>query len=173
MAKAMVRPYHLSCSGPISIAGGILVSINDPQMSYPLFTKIDLERADKIRKTTDSGGIFLTARNHNNIISSLSGRKLFLGFGGYLWTHGIQNTAEKEADIVSIYSGSSDIDFLIRKNNIRYIVLSPWEYNEYKYVDTRKLESLYVNIYDDGNYKILDTDLKLNPAKFIYPQNSP
>lgn len=141
----------------VSIASGILVTINDPQMSFPLFNKEDLNVAKKIRETTDSSGIFLTARNHNNIISSLVGRKVILGFGGYLWTHGISNTEQIERDMSKIYAGSDESFSLLNKHHIRYIFIGGWEKNEYKDIDMEAFKSKYKIIFENKDYLVLDT----------------
>lgn len=141
-----------------STISGILVTIFDPGIHYELFNKKDFEISEKINTLTDKDGVFLTARNHNNIISALAGRRVFLGFGGYLWTHGIDDTFAIEETIESIYSCSDNIESLILKNNIRYIVISGWERQEYDYMNEECLTSKYMAILDENGIKVLDTN---------------
>ena len=53
-----------------------------------VYAKEDLTRAAQIVAKTPPDAIFLAKPNHNSIVT-LTGRKLFIGYDGTLWSHGI------------------------------------------------------------------------------------
>ncbi|KKP23264.1 MAG: hypothetical protein UR11_C0001G0238 [Candidatus Woesebacteria bacterium GW2011_GWC1_30_29] len=144
----------------LSVVTGILISINDPRMLGGIFKRNDLIIAEEIREISRPNEIFLTARNSNNIITALSGRKIFLGFGGYLWTHGITDTTDKEMAILAIFDARDGYKELIKKFGINYIYISGWERREYL-INEEKLRFDYPVVYDKNGILILKTATNL------------
>jgi len=59
-----------------------------------VYSKEDLVRAAQIVATTPPDAIMLAKPNHNSIVT-LTGRKLFIGYDGTLWSHGIPYEARR------------------------------------------------------------------------------
>lgn len=97
-----------------------------PVTSYKIFSSNDTEVADNIKKTTSKDSIFVTAQNHNNPIAALSGRSIFLGFEGWLWSHGI-DYSQREKDVHVIFLGSQESESLIKQYKINYVTIGPQE----------------------------------------------
>ncbi len=61
---------------------------------YQIFDRTDLAFAEKVRQATDPGATILTAPTHNHPVL-LSGRRVFLGYEGHLWSQGLSYAARK------------------------------------------------------------------------------
>lgn len=141
----------------ISIFQGVLVTIHDPLIRYPLYSQKDFEFANYIRTNTKSKDIILTARNHNHPVPTLAGRRIVLGFGGYLETQGINDPIERTTAIKKVFQGEDKDSSLIRLYGINYIVVGPWEKTEFSYLREDLLAKKYKHIYDDGIIKVFKT----------------
>lgn len=97
-----------------------------PITSYKIFSKSDIEIAGNIKKDTSKDSIFVTAQNHNNPIAALSGRSIFLGFEGWLWSHGV-DYSRRQKDIRLIYLGGHEAESLIKQYAINYVTIGPQE----------------------------------------------
>ena len=91
-------------------------------LSWLMFSREDLELADFVRAHTRKDALFLTSDKHNNPVACLSGRRILMGYRGWLWSHGI-DYHPREQDIMAIYSGSERaLDLLIRYG-IDYVLI--------------------------------------------------
>jgi|GEM_PF-743569 len=86
--------------------------------------------AKTIQEKTNSSQIFLTADNHNHLVPMLAGRKVILGYRGWLWTHGI-NYQQIEKDVQSMFAGEPNTIDLLQKYNIDYVFIGQPEMNNY------------------------------------------
>jgi hypothetical protein len=59
-----------------------------PDRSYGYYGTQEIQAARWIRANTAPSDPFLSAGNANDFVPILTGRPLYLGFGGWLWTHG-------------------------------------------------------------------------------------
>lgn len=98
--------------------------------SYQIFNRIDLQVAQQIKNLTPKDSIFITAFNHNHPIPVLSGRSTLLGFEGWAWSHGL-NYEKRKADIVKIYLGGKEAEYLIQNYKISYVTIGPQEKNTF------------------------------------------
>lgn len=57
--------------------------------SFPLFSKNDLFLGEWIMKNTRKDAVFLSSTWHSNVAMSIGGRLLTMGYGGWVWTHGL------------------------------------------------------------------------------------
>ena len=166
ISKVLSKGFYLKILGIVllvlSILQGLLVVANDPRIEYGLYSQSDFSLADFLKKNTFPHGIFLTGRAHNNPVVSLAGRRVVLGYGGYLWTHGIKDSEEILRDIRAIYGGEESIDKLVEKHRIAYIVVSPLEKIEFPYIKEEVLSSNFSLIYDERGIKIFDTRMNNN-----------
>ncbi len=101
-----------------------------PVTNYRIFSNRDLEVANNIKNLTTKDSTFLTASNHNHPIAALSGRSVFLGFKGWLWSHGIDYSG-REKDARTIYLGGQESESLIKQYRINYVTIGPQEREHY------------------------------------------
>jgi hypothetical protein len=114
----------------ILISVGFLSVRNNQIPSWKLFDKNDIELSKFIKENTEKNSLFLTFDNHNNPIHCLAGRRVLMGYRGWLWTHGI-DYKQREKDIYSILNGINSLE-LIEKYDIEYIVIDEMNKRNFK-----------------------------------------
>lgn len=119
-----------------------------------LWNRSDIESAEFIRASTPRNSIFLTNDNHNHWLVDLSGRKIVLGFRGWLWSWGI-NYSERESDVRKIFNGSADIADLLQKYSIDYVLIGDGEKGNFG-ADEKYFVDKYPILLDTGFQKIFD-----------------
>ncbi|MBD3238699.1 MAG: hypothetical protein GF332_03630 [Candidatus Moranbacteria bacterium] len=79
----------LTCfAGVIDIQDRIENGLNKTEEHFGYYNEEDLTKADWISKNTDSNDVFLACSHSNNFVPILTGRSLYLGFHGWLWSQG-------------------------------------------------------------------------------------
>jgi len=101
----------------------------NPVNKITLFNKRQIEVAEFVKLNTLTSSIFLTADNHDNIISSLTGRKIVLGFNGWLWSYGVNYWPTKN-DIEIAKRGGENSRNILRKYGVNYVLIGPIEINQ-------------------------------------------
>ncbi|MBI2599245.1 hypothetical protein HYW40_03430 [Candidatus Curtissbacteria bacterium] len=101
-----------------------------PVTKYQIFSQEDIEVAQKVKNLTAQNSVFVTASNHNHPIAALSGRSIFLGFHGWLWSHGV-DFAAREKEVKEIYLGEEEAERLIKQYRINYVTIGPPEKTEF------------------------------------------
>jgi hypothetical protein len=91
-------------------------------LSWLMFSREDLELADFVRAHTRKDALFLTSDKHNNPVACLGGRRILMGYRGWLWSHGI-DYHPREQDIRAIYSGSERATDLLMRYGIDYVLI--------------------------------------------------
>lgn len=119
--------------------------------------------ADWVRANTPADAVFLTSYDHNEPIPSLAGRRIVIGFPGWLFTYGLTDWYPKVMDVQSMLEGRPGTDALVRKYHISYVVIGPHELAPGEVLDSRNPYSANVSywrqhartVYSDGEYTIL------------------
>ncbi len=101
-----------------------------PITYYQIFSKTDLEIAESVKTQTPRDSVFVTATNHNHPIPALSGRSTYLGFQGWIWSHGEDSTTQTN-NLKSVFLGGSDAEEIIKQNKISYVTIGPQEKAEF------------------------------------------
>lgn len=131
-----------------SSISGLLSIWAEPKPHNLLYSKEDLGAADFIRNNIENRAIFLTGPQHSSPVL-LAGRKILMGYQGYLWVHGI-NYSEREKDIKNMYQGNR---LLLDKYNVSYIFLDH-EANRAYQPNKIYLDQNFSVIFESLNYKI-------------------
>lgn len=101
-----------------------------PATYYQIFSKSDLDIAENIKITTPSDSVFITASNHNHPIPALSGRSTYVGFQGWIWSHGV-NSAKQANNVREVFLGGIRAEEIIKQNKITYVTIGPQEKAEF------------------------------------------
>lgn len=110
----------------LTFAGALDVwRIASSQVEMQEYDKDGILFAEKIKQVTPPRSLILAAPTYNTTVF-LTGRRLFLGYTGHVWSHGI-DYRPREAEVKQIYSGNPYAMELLRKNKIDYVVVSPNE----------------------------------------------
>jgi hypothetical protein len=118
-----------------------------------LSSSTEYEYSQIVNEFTEKDALILSATNHDNPISVSSGRRLFLGYEGWLWSYGI-DTSIRRQEVNEIYSGSQYGFELVQREGIDYISIGPNEIVQYK-PDLSRLTELYPIAIEHGEYKLL------------------
>jgi len=83
----------------LAVFAGVLDVVRLSQFQHRKIFFISAENiatAEWVKQNTPSDSVFLTANNHDHPIPMLSGRKILLGFEGWLWTYGLDYGERKQ-----------------------------------------------------------------------------
>lgn len=149
-----LRIASVAVTASLASFAAILTIGREYVSDYELYDKAYVEMCQWVEENTDPSDIFLTATNHNNAISSLTGRNIVCGSGSFLYYHGI-NYAQNEADVRTMYEDASQRDALLSHYEVSYIVLGPVEWGTYQIPDLLSMYETYDVVYNENNIVIL------------------
>jgi hypothetical protein len=113
----------LGLSGALDVARA-----SDFSVSAALFTDTrGLQVAEWVREHTSPKSVFVVADEHNSPIPTLAGRRVLVGYPGWLWTYGLADYVQKGEDEKRILNGDATAPDLVRKYGIDYVMIGPQE----------------------------------------------
>lgn len=136
----------------MSTFSGVLTMGREINSSLLLFSSNDVEAADFIKANTPEDAVFLTADNHNNLVSSLAGRNILCGTASFLGFHGI-NMSNRASEVEQMYKSPGSFGSLSAKNKVDYVLFSGWEKDKFK-VDAKYFQDNYPKVYEKGDIEI-------------------
>ncbi len=115
---------------------------------YHAYSAVDVETAEYIKQNTPEHSVFLTGNQHLNPVSSLAGRTILCSSDLYLYYHGF-NTGERRAEIAAFYENPMENLDLLRKYQVEYIYVSPYERADSQYdLNEDALEGLFPLVFE-------------------------
>ena len=113
----------------LGLSGALdLTRASDFSVSAVQFTDSGgLQVADWVRSHTSPTALFVVADEHNSPIPTLAGRRILIGYPGWLWTYGLPDYVEKGADNKRILDGDPSTPELVRKYGVDYVMIGPQE----------------------------------------------
>lgn len=111
------------------LAGALdLARASDYTISAVQFTDTrGLEVAAWVRGHTSPTAVFAVAPEHNSPIPTLAGRRVLIGYPGWLWTYGLPDYTQKGDDDKRILNGDPSTPDLVRKYGVDYVMIGPQE----------------------------------------------
>jgi hypothetical protein len=123
MIAASALSVLLGLSGALDLARA-----SDYSVSSVLFTdQGGLQVAEWVRGHTSPSAVFAVADEHNSPIPTLAGRRVMIGYPGWLWTYGLPDYVSKGADLKRILAGDPSAPDLVRKYGVDYVMIGPQE----------------------------------------------
>nr|MDD6335505.1 hypothetical protein [bacterium] len=98
--------------------------------SYQVFSGEDVAFAQAIRDNTLRDGIFITADQHNQPVSTLAGRRLYTGTPIYLYYHGV-SYGERAQQVQQCYESAGYLLEHAGEMGVDYLVLTDAEQRKY------------------------------------------
>src|SRR5205823_4558899 len=95
--------------------------------SYQFVDARGLQLAAWVRANTPPDAVFAVADDHNSPIPTLSGRRILVGYPGWLFTYGLSDYVQKGDDLRLIMQGDPNTPELVRKYHIGYVLIGPQE----------------------------------------------
>jgi hypothetical protein len=126
-------------AGSAIVASGLLVLLglsgaldlaraSDFSVSSVQFTDVGgLKVADWVRSNTSPTALFVVADEHNSPIPTLAGRRVLIGYPGWLWTYGLPDYIQKGLDETSILKGDPTALDLVHRYGVDYVMIGPQE----------------------------------------------
>lgn len=96
-----------------------------------LYSNEEIESASWVIYNTDPQSVFVIPQDHRNFIPSLAGRRVFMGYIGYLWTQGVVYS-DRERLLPIIYQGGEVAERTIDQFSLDYLLFSPGEIRSYQ-----------------------------------------
>ncbi|HJQ97804.1 MAG TPA: hypothetical protein VJ826_05775, partial [Candidatus Polarisedimenticolaceae bacterium] len=133
---------------------GVLENVDQARgnQRHLLLTTEELDVARLVREITPPHAIFAVGLQHNHPVPVLSGRRVLMGYGGWLWSQGI-DTKAREADVRSIYALGPDAAALIERHHVSYVVVGPDERKRFG-ADPESWRGRYPSILRTARYDI-------------------
>ena len=104
------------------IATGCIALWRELHLSWQMFSLEDVALAQYVKDQTTTDAIFLTSDKHNNPVPCLAGRRIVMGYRGWLWTHGIDYRS-REHDVIEMFKGSTQALDLLREYRVNYVLV--------------------------------------------------
>ena len=141
--------FVLMASGALDLGSALNTNAN-----AALFTGADgLQVAAWVRKHTDPMALFLTAPAHNDPVPTLGGRRVMVGYGGWLWTYGLADWEVRTRDATTILHGGPEAAQLLRRYGVDYVVLGP-EDATIQGSNTAYFDRVATRVYTNGRYTV-------------------
>ena len=158
---ALVLIFVCTISGTLSIGREVVSGMYDEEDSekryaYQLYSAHQVKSAKFILENTEPDSIFLCHNNHNNSISSLTGRNIYCGAGTFLFYHGV-GYQERQALMRQMLTDAEAFEANRAEAGIDYVFIADYERGNYgdKLID-EYLDENYPIIYDSDGVKIYD-----------------
>jgi hypothetical protein len=135
-----------------STFSGLLTMARETVSTFVLFDKNMVDATNFIKPNTPKDALFISADNHNNAISSLTGRNILAGTPTFLFYHGV-NFSERATDIAAMYKEPDKFDNLAKKNKVDYVYLSSYEKNQFN-IDGQHFKLNYPLAFQSGEVEI-------------------
>jgi hypothetical protein len=127
-----MRPVVILLLFTLTFAGALdnLRALQTKSQQLLLFSKEDINLAEKFRHSSPPGAIVLAATFHDNWVAALTGRQILSGYLGWMWTYGFKYGARVE-DMKDMYRGGELAEQLFRRYQVDYLVVGPKELSEF------------------------------------------
>jgi len=139
--------FSLTFAGVLNI-----VWVFEPQSHFIFLSEEELRLAKYISENTPRESLILTSDRHNHPVSTFSGRRILMGYRGWLWTWGI-DYREREKETAKMFQGDKD---LLRNFGVDYVVIGPSEIEKFD-PNEEFFKKNYPLVYQSENYSVYDT----------------
>jgi hypothetical protein len=110
--------------------------------------------ADWVRRNTSPDAIFAVADEHNNPIPTLAGRRIVIGFPGWLWTYGLGDYVRKGDEVRLILRGDQTTPDLIDRYAVSYVLIGPQELAPSRGASPTYWSQHGTLVYTNGEYSV-------------------
>ena len=122
--------------------------------SYQFVDTRGLQLADWVRSHTPPGAIFLVADEHNSPIPTLSGRRVMIGYPGWLFTYGLADYGQKTNDAQLMLQGDPSTPELLKLYHVSYVLFGPQELSPLHGANASYWAQHGTLVYDNGEYRV-------------------
>lgn len=136
----------------LTLSGGIDIVrlLSSSGTKYEVYSPQAIKLAEFVKNNISTNAVFLSVDKFDNPVVTLAGRKIFLGFHGWLWTYGI-DFSERENNVREMLAGQAGSESF-EKYNITHVILFPDPSNVT--VNKNYFERNFRLIYNENGYVI-------------------
>jgi hypothetical protein len=135
------------------IATGSVAVWREVHLSWRMFSAEDIALAQFVKDHVSADAIFLTSDKHNDPISCLAGRRIVMGYRGWLWTHGLDYHA-REHDVIDMFRGSDQAIDLLGQYRVDYVLIEQDKIEEF-HEDPEFFKDRFPVVYRSPNFTLL------------------
>ncbi|OHT09660.1 hypothetical protein TRFO_21379 [Tritrichomonas foetus] len=103
--------------------GSVVTIFKAIKYNFPLFTRDEMSMGEWIMKNTRKDTVVMGSGWHSSSPMSIGGRVITMGYGGWVWTHGL--SYEKRVEMMDNLVQNRENVSLFDEFNIQYIVSKP------------------------------------------------
>lgn len=151
------RLLGAGCVVLLVLAGGIdLYRASNYKISSQNFTDAGGVRvAAWVRYNTDPHATFLVAHEFNQPVMALAGRRVVVGFTGWLWSYGVPDWYTKQSDVERMLRADPQTPELVRRYHVDYLVIGPQERSDQYHANVDYWKANATQVHEDGDYLVL------------------
>ncbi len=138
-------------------SGGVSI-LRESLLHWPLLDGDEVALGMALRLLTPADARFLTADNHDHPVPVVAGRRIVLGYRGWLWTYGL-DVGPVLADVRTMYGGGPEAAALLRRYGVGYVVVGPPERRAFA-VDESFFARRYPLLLARGAYRVYSLGTK-------------
>ena len=137
----------------MTLCGAISI-LRESYTIWPFHVAEDLEVATRMKEIVPAESRVLTSDQHNHFVPTLAGRRIVMGYRGWLWTHGVDYSGI-ERDVTTMYAGDSLAAPLFHKYDVEYVVIGPSERSSF-HANQAAFDSRYPVVLESPSYRVYD-----------------
>ena len=142
-----------------TISGGLSLA-REAISSYQLFSVDAVQAAAFIEAELPEDAVFLTGNQHVNPVAALTGRSIICGRASYLYTHGLDYSAQYAAE-AQMLANPAESAALFAEYGVDYVFISDWERVDFN-ADEAWFRENCPTIFDQGSIQIYALNLEAN-----------
>jgi hypothetical protein len=135
------------------IATGSVAVWREAHLSWRMFSSEDIALAQFVKDHIRADAIFLTSDKHNGPVSCLAGRRIVMGYRGWLWTHGLDYSV-REHDVIEMFRGSERAIDLLGQYRVDYVLIEQDKVKEF-HENAEFFKSRFPVVYRSPNFTVL------------------
>eukprot|EP01095_Lingulamoeba_sp_RSL-Kostka_P001845 TRINITY_DN1264_c2_g2_i1.p1 TRINITY_DN1264_c2_g2~~TRINITY_DN1264_c2_g2_i1.p1 ORF type:complete len:670 (-),score=99.37 TRINITY_DN1264_c2_g2_i1:170-2179(-) len=158
--KKQLFPKILAILIIISLTfSGVLALRREFTLYYPFYGNNETDFGAWVNLNTTPDSTFLSSTNHINVISTIAGRSLFLGYDQWVTNQGFYNEFSHRLNVQNaILRGGSEAFDLLKSYQIDFVVIDPYllQLNSDK-VNKPWFDEAFPSIYSENGYTCYET----------------
>ena len=113
-----------------SVLSGVLTIAREWVSDYQLLGAEEVAAAEYISENIEADAVFMAYPNHNNAVAVLTGRRITVGAGTFLYFHGV-DYQERQAKVEAMFEDGETFAREFESLDIDYIYIGPYERSNY------------------------------------------
>jgi hypothetical protein len=138
------------------VLSGVLEDFNQWQgkSRFIMLEAEEIQLAELVRESTPARSLFITGMENHDPIATLAGRRLLVGYDGWLWTEGIPY-GDRQADVRAIYRFGTEAPALLAAHGVDYVLIGPHELENLS-ANEDEFAARYPIAVETANYRVYD-----------------